>query len=655
MQLSSRQVHLDFHTSGEIPGIAANFDANVFAKTFREAHVNSVTVFGRCHHGYLYYPSKVFPELIHPHLENKNLLFDQIDALHAEGIRAPVYTAIQWEYYTAVHRPEWLIRNRDGSHYGGPFIEPGFRQALCVNTGYRDFLKTHTIEMIELLGDKLDGFFFDIVGIRPCYCSVCRELMKKRGVDISEDKAVLSFAVETMNHFKERMTALVRKYSKECTIFYNAGHIGPCTAASAKCYTHFELESLPSGDDWGYLHFPVTARYARTLGNDCMGMTGKFHTWWGDFHSLKNLAALEFECFRMLSYGFAATIGDQLEPCGTLNAATYKLIGNVYSRIALCEEWARPSKAIVEAALVTSELIDTEHQIPDTIMGAVQMLEELALQFDIVTPDANLSNYKLIILPDDLILNFELQQRLDAYVSAGGAVIACHRGGSDTNGVYPKCFGAIFNGLNDNYPDFIIADGILADELELGNEYVIYQQGIMVEPTDALVIMEARAPYFPRKGDHFCSHQYTPSAKGNPYPAALQNGRVILFSHPLFGQYRDCAPRWCKQLINNAVNVLLPDRLVRHNGPSTMTVSLLDQPEHERVTVHLLSYVPVRKSATIDIIEERTKLRDIRLELCIPGKTIKSARLVPDDIPLVPDGNTVTVPEVDGYAIVELK
>ena len=48
-------------------------------------------------------------------------------------------------------------------------------------------------------------------------------------------------------------------------------------------------------------------------------MTGKFHTSWGDFHSLKNVAALEFEAFRMLSFGFACSIGDQLEPCGRLN------------------------------------------------------------------------------------------------------------------------------------------------------------------------------------------------------------------------------------------------------------------------------------------------------------------------------------------------
>ena len=181
-----------------------------------------------------------------------------------------------------------------------------------------------------MLSGELDGLFFDIVGIRPCLCSVCRKKMAEEGYNPCDDKDVRLFAKKSVDKFKADMTALVRKYSPDCTIFYNAGHIGPCTKESKDSYTHFELESLPSGS-WGYLHFPMTARYARNFGVDCMGMTGKFHTEWADFHSLKNQAALEFECFRMLSLGFATSVGDQLEPFGRLNCATYKLIGNVFS------------------------------------------------------------------------------------------------------------------------------------------------------------------------------------------------------------------------------------------------------------------------------------------------------------------------------------
>lgn len=651
-QLSPRQVHLDFHTTELIGGIGSRFDAKEFARTFKDASVSSATVFARCHHGWLYYDSKKFPELVHPGLVNRNLLADQVRAMHAEGVRAPVYITVQWDYHSATTRPEWLIRKQDGSHEGGPFMEPGFYQSLCVNTGYADFLKEVTKEVCELLHGELDGLFFDIVGIRPCWCAACRKEMKEKGIDAADETQVQAFARMVLDRFKLDMTEFVRQYDKDCTIFYNAGHVGPCTRDSVDAFTHFELESLPSGG-WGYLHFPVTARYARKLGLDCMGMTGKFHTSWGDFHSLKNVAALEFEAFRMLSYGFACSIGDQLEPNGALNPATYRLIGKVYGPFAEREQWARPSSPLVEAAVLTSENPLYEHRMPNSILGAAQLLDELALQFDILDETMPLDGYKLVVVPDDFTTSDEMQSKLDAFVKAGGRVLACHKGGLGADGKYPACYQAKYLGDMAVYPDFIIAQGELAKGLEADNEYAIYQQGASIAPDGCKTVLTARAPYFKREGDRFCSHRYTPSAKGEPYAAAVANGSVILFAHPLFSQYRDNAPLWVKKLVANALDQLLPGRLVRHDGPSTVSVQLLNQPEKNRVCAHILSYIPVRKSATIDIIEERTAARNLTLRLNLP-KAVTSARLVPENVELTVRDGAVTVPEVDGYAIVEL-
>lgn len=651
--LSPRQVHLDFHTSELIPDIAASFDAQTFASTVKDAHISSVTVFARCHHGMLYYDSKAFPERIHPHLYNRNLLLEQVNALHAQGIAAPVYITVQWDYYTATHHPEWLIRMSSGAHEGDAFTEAGFYQSLCVNTGYFEFLKANTAEVIDMLGEELDGLFFDIVGIRPCLCAACRKEMATLGIDMTDDKQVRAFAKKVNDRFKHEMSAFVRVRKEDCTIFYNAGHIGPCTRESADSYTHFELESLPSGG-WGYLHFPATARYARKLGYDCMGMTGKFHTSWGDFHSLKNLAALEFEAFRMLSFGFACSIGDQLEPNGRLNPATYGLIGKVYSQFQSLEAWARPSIPLVEVGVLTNEDILFEHRMPESILGAVQVLEELAVQFDILDDTMTLDRYRLIILPEDFHATEIFKQKLDDYVQGGGKVIASHHGGLDAYQAYPDCFGTRYLGETEKYPDFLIAQGSLATGLEPENEYVIYKQGAAIIPNGGEIVLTASAPYFTRSGSHFCSHRYTPSAKKEGYPAAIRCGNVLVFSHPLFTQYRDCAPHWVKQIIHNALDMLLPDRLVRHDGPSTLTVSLLEQPEQKRTCAHILTYIPVRKSASIDIIEERTRVFDLTLTLSLPHG-ITSARLAPNGEELAVNRNRVTIPVVDGYAVVEIR
>ena len=133
----------------------------------------------------------------------------------------------------------------------------------------------------------------------------------------------------------------------------------------------------------------------------------------------------------------------------------------------------------------------------------------------------------------------------------------------------------------------------------------------------------------------------------------LKNGNVVLFAHPIFEQYRDNAPVWCKKLVSNAIDILLDKRMITHNGPSTMTVSVLDQEDKGRTNLHILTYIPVRKSATIDIIEERTVQRNVTVTFNIP-RNVTAARIVPENIPLEIHGNSVTIPEINGYAIVEL-
>ncbi|MCS7049047.1 MAG: beta-galactosidase, partial [Verrucomicrobiae bacterium] len=110
--ISPRQVHLDFHTSPHLRDVGVDFDAHEFARTLKRAHVTSVTVFAKCHHGHLYYNTRR-PER-HPGLKQGfDLLATQIEALHRENIRAPIYLSVQVDEYAANTHPEWVARNPD--------------------------------------------------------------------------------------------------------------------------------------------------------------------------------------------------------------------------------------------------------------------------------------------------------------------------------------------------------------------------------------------------------------------------------------------------------------------------------------------------------------------------------------------------------------
>jgi Hypothetical glycosyl hydrolase 6/Beta-galactosidase trimerisation domain len=428
-QLRFRQIHLDFHTSEHIESIGSNFDPDEFAETLVKAKVNSITCFARCHHGWLYFDSKNFPERKHPHLKN-SLLSQQIEACHSRGIRVPIYITVQWDHYTATRHPEWVGREASGAVSGtGPF-EAGFYQELCVNSPYRGFLKEHTAEVLDTF--PTDGLFFDIVRPFACACRYCREKMLFASLEPSDPKVRQQFGLQTINEFKQDLTRFVRERNSECTIFYNAGHVGPRHRPAKDAYSHFELESLPGGE-WGYVHFPIAVRYARTLGLDCLGLTGKFHTSWGDFHSFKNLQALRYECLRMLMHGAKCSIGDQLSPDGKIDSEVYRLVGEVYQEIERKEPWCEGAQPLSEIGVFTPEEFTGGEvgMLPEAIKGATRILEQGSHQFDLLDSASDLSKYRLLVLPDCIPVSAEFAQKLEEYVEGGGSLIATFASGMD--------------------------------------------------------------------------------------------------------------------------------------------------------------------------------------------------------------------------------
>src|SRR2546425_65006 len=389
-ELAFRQVHLDFHTSEKTPGVGSEFDADRFVEPLKRAAVNSITLFSRCHHGLIYHDTK-FTELRHPGL-TCNLLPRQIEACHAAGIRAPIYLTVGWDEYQSRAHPEWLQRDAEGRPFGAPPLSPGWHR-LCFNSPYIDFVWEQTAEVLGSL--PVDGLFFDIITQEPCLCRNCLEKMTPEGVDPADEDARARFARRTIDEFKRLFTRRIREMNPDCTIFYNSGHVDPQLRPVADTYTHFELESLPSGG-WGYMHFPLTVRYARTLGKELLGMTGKFHKSWGDFNSLKTPAALEYECFMMLAEGAKCSIGDQLHPRGFLDPATYDLIGYVYRQVEAKEPWCAGAEALAEVGLFTPEAIGAaEGRVDPAVTGVLRMLRERHYQTDVIDGDSDWPRYRV--------------------------------------------------------------------------------------------------------------------------------------------------------------------------------------------------------------------------------------------------------------------
>ncbi len=555
-ELPFRQVHLDFHTSESIPAVGADFDPDAFAGALEKAHVNSINLFARCHHGWVYYDSKRFPERRHPRLARPDLLREQIAACHARGIRTPIYLTVQWDQYTSQRHPEWRVVTPEGALAGTPPYEAGFYGDLCLNTPYVAWLQSFTQEILETL--PVDGLWFDIVHDRDCSCWACKQGMLAQGLDPSDKTVRLDYARTVVQRFQRGMTDFVRQYNKDCLIFYNAGHIGPRQRARIDTYTHLEVESLPSGH-WGYLHFPMTARFVRTLGLDYLGMTGKFHTTWGDFHSFKNRAALEFECFHMLALTGKCCIGDQLHPDGNICQDTYDLIGSVYEQVEQKEPWCAGALPVTEIGVLTPEEFVSGGLQDQAIRGVTRLLQEGQQQFDVLDSTSNLAPYKVIILPDQIPVSAGLAGKLNAFMAGGGSLIASFASGMDAAqsrftldalGVdlvdqgERDSAGNLVRGRaydHNNFVDYILPNPALAHGLP-ATEHVMYTRGMKIAArAGAATLASLVAPYFDRTYQHFCSHNQTPSSHEVAGPAVVQNGRAIYFSHPVFTQYQQKA------------------------------------------------------------------------------------------------------------------
>lgn len=659
--LRFRQIHLDFHTSEKITAVGQDFDPKEFVETLKKAHVNSINLFARCHHGYLYYDSK-FPNK-HPGLK-RDLLREQVEACQAAGIRTPIYITVGFDEYMAAQHPEWVEKMPDGKPYGernkgaGPFDAAW--KILCFNTPYIDYVEEQTIEVLERFGPYADGLWFDIIFQDPCCCTYCMNDMLEGGLDPEKLEDRKKFANNVVNRFKKRITAVVRKVNKDCLIFYNSGHISPMIRDTLDTYTHIEIESLASGL-WGYEHFPTTVPYAKNLGKDYLAMTGKFHKSWADFGGFKNQPALEYECFTALAHGAKCSIGDQLHPTGKINKATYELIGSVYKQVEEREPWCDNVVPVREIAILTPEAIGKlDGKVHPSMAGVTRMLTEAHYHFDIVDCESDFECYPVLILPDVITMEDSLKKKLSAYIAKGGKVLLSYKSGLDTE-EKPYLLeeaGVRFVSEAEYSPDYVVAGEAIAEGL-LNTEYIAYERGAWVEAKEGTeVLASIWNPYFNRTYKHFCSHAQTPVEKDSGYPAVVRNGNVVYFSHPIFNMYATHGVRAYKLMFLNSLKLLQKDKVIVTSAPTTAHITLNYQTTHDRYVCHILHYIPERRAKEIEIIEDVIPLYNMELKVKLPSKPVK-VYCAPSgqelDFAMEEGYIKVVVPEVVGYQMVVLE
>lgn len=662
-----RQIHLDFHTSGRIPGIGSKFDGKAFAKAWKDAYVDSVTVFSKCHHGYAYHPTK--HGQMHPHLEF-DLLRAQIDALHAEGINAPIYTTSTWDELAATNHPEWRIVSPEG---GSPrqTAEPnGAGWAfLDYSSPFLDYLCDQVEEIMRNYGDG-DGIFMDICFQVPSVSVFAQQQMEEKGMDWTSPDDRLKFAHMVMENFYDRIGTSVRKHDSKMPLFYNSGHIRRGLREHYhKHYTHLELESLPTAG-WGYDHFPLSARYVEQMGLEFLGMTGKFHFLWGEVGGYKKPDALLYECAAMIAQGAKCSIGDHLHPTGAIDPSTMNTIRPAYKWVADREPWAVDTTNRAEIGVVSLEAVTqpglgvrpVKTYAPDE--GAVRVLLEGQFTFDVLDEESDFSNYKLLIVPDAIPIDAALQKRIADYAANGGKVLLTGASGIDPKSGFMFDVGANWQGTSDMHGgDFLLPLDELRSE-GVNDPLFMYHPSEQIKVTDGQSLGDVHDPYMDRQPQHFSGHVNAPSKpEANGYAAGVKKGNFTYFAHPLFTAYHHTGAVTMLEITENAIKLALGEtKMIQTNLPRAGRSTLRHQAGNNRDIVHLLHATPALRGNIRDMniqpIQDLMTLADIDVTVRTTG-TPAEVQLVPEGQPIAfktdGDQTSFTVPKVRGHQMVEIK
>lgn len=638
-----RQVHLDFHTSEHIEDIGKKFDKKQFQTALKKGHINSITLFSKCHHGWAYHPSKA--NEIHPHLDF-DLLGAQIQAAHEIGVKTPIYLSAGLDEKMAHRHPEWLVRNLDESTtWAKDFTEPGYHK-MCMSSPYLDYLVKQIEEVCK--NYDADGIFLDIAGVQPCYCQNCIAEREELGLNPYDENDVLKHAETVYKRYAEKTRAAVDKYKPNLPLFHNGGHIRQGRRDLVNYNTHLELESLPTGG-WGYDHFPFSARYCQGLGVDYLGMTGKFHGSWGEFGGFKHPNALRFEVALAAANGAKCSVGDQLSPSSEMDMVTYDLIGSAYSELEEKEEWLDNVESVADIAIISPEAyvgdLSTGQmtKVDDSGSGVCRIMLEGKYLFDVIDFESDLSKYKVIILPDVIRADIDFAKRLREFCDCGGKVLATGKSALyENSNEFCLDLGAERIKENPYKPDYFRPLEKIKDMGDTG--YIMYGNGEKIRCIgNELGIREN--PYFNRTRAHFCSHQHTPNSCEYGGTGMTEGKDGIYIAWNIFADYAQSGELHLKQMAIFALDRLLDTaKTLKTNLPAQGIVTLMKQ--NDRLICHLLYASPVKRGNGIEVIEDIVPIYNVELAIKTDKKINK--------VYLAPQKEDIDFTYENGYISVKL-
>ncbi|MBQ6824339.1 MAG: alpha-L-fucosidase [Clostridia bacterium] len=589
----NRALHFDFHTPPGIENLFGNFDAERFAEQLADAKIEFVNITARCNMGFSYYNTKVGKK--YAGLGDRDPFREILDACHKRGIGVTAYLNLGLNHEMAADHLDWLKIDQEGRVYQ-PNKKDSFFRVMCHNTPYR----AHFLEEIkEVCAYDIDGLFCDCFCLKPCYCPACMADMAKRGVDATDEAAVLDYQNKVRFEVAKGIYEALGEKKGKIKLYFNG------ISWTLPYQTHAEIECLTSTPKWGYDYFDSMAAYTRTKFEDRVYMSGRFQNSWGDFGGLKPLASMQNDLYDAMMNSFGISFGDHLHPVDGFEPKVAERLKAVMEEKLAYEPYTENSDNLVEIGVIMRSN-DVTRRTSHFSKGAARALKELKRTYNIYDENGPFDEdgLKLLILCESAGFDASFKERLRRYIEKGGKVLFIGT--------------AVDLGKEIGVLDYIESEPDPRDNAyyttpDSDLRIAMYAPARILKNNGGRELAKYVDNVFDYIWDGRHSYKYRPQGNPTDYSAAVVGENTACICFDLLDAYADNFLLDHRTLLEQAIDALLPERLIQApNLPKTATVALTKNAEH--TVFHVKTTYPEHKMNR-GIIEEHIWMKSVPVSI----------------------------------------
>jgi len=444
---------IDMHITDLDESFLSQFRAEQYVEMLEKVGAQSAVIYTQSHVGLCNYPTKSGE--FHKGFKGRDMFKDVSTLCREKGIKVVAYYSILFNNWAVEKHPEWSMKLSDGnpSHITGRY-----KHACPNNAAYRAFLRE---QIKEICSYEIDDVRFDMT-FWPCvcYCDSCRErYTKETGREVMpevvdwEDPVWAQFQTkreEWIIDIAKFCTDAVREFAPGVSVEHQVGPVINNWRFGISSELRNEVDFMQAdfyGDEMQAMF--VNKFLYNITPNPMFGYETSSNLSLQDHTSLKSRDLLKSKLCVSMANGGAFVFIDAIDPVGTINTSVYDVMAQLFEEASVFDKYrggkmrqdvaiyfctnskmdlaqnGTPVSEYAKAGVIGSDLEGSMPHLTASL-GACDALSRHHIPFGIISYAQleELSQFKVIILPEILVMDYDEIEAMRRYVAEGGILYA---------------------------------------------------------------------------------------------------------------------------------------------------------------------------------------------------------------------------------------